>query len=183
MDETEKKRYYFIEYLESLRDANDRGALASLRKGLGKAPGSVPAMYPTVYPHLPPNISKRDEENYFIIASLFATHPDAGGRGNMGDVFRQLMEKTQSGSIENRFVAILNTHREELAVHLRHAVSLAKANSVPVDWNQLLGDIKYWDNDNKYTQKQWARSFWQEQHIQTREEEINSKDTETEYST
>ena len=132
MHKTEKKRYYFVEYLEGLRDANDRGSLASLRRGLGKAPGSVPAVYPAVYPHLPPNISKRDEENYFIIASLFAAYPDAGGSGNMGNVFRQLVEKTGSNSIESRFVAILNTHRDGLADHLRHSVSLAKANSAPV---------------------------------------------------
>ena len=36
----------FIAHLEALRDREERGALAALRRGVGSAPGSVASMYP-----------------------------------------------------------------------------------------------------------------------------------------
>ena len=41
----------YITYLLSLKE--NRGALAALRRGLGRPPGTAPEMYPYVVPWLP----------------------------------------------------------------------------------------------------------------------------------
>src|SRR5690242_10106207 len=54
--------------------AKNLGALAALRRGLGKSPGTVAEMYPYVVQYLPQQASRRVEDAYFLIASLFAWH-------------------------------------------------------------------------------------------------------------
>jgi CRISPR system Cascade subunit CasB len=80
-------------------------------------------------------------------------------RTNFGASFKQL-GSDDSSSVERRFVALLNSHRDDLPNRLRHAVSLLRAPGVPVDWAQLLRDIQSWDHPDRFVQVQWARSFW-----------------------
>ncbi|MCL4554302.1 MAG: type I-E CRISPR-associated protein Cse2/CasB [Actinobacteria bacterium] len=167
----------FIAWLEALvredtqdgaRRPRERAVLAALRRGLGKPPGSVIEMYPYLMPFVGrrspseqgPDPSRRQLEQYSIVASLFASHPTAGGTGNMGTVMAAVREKTGSDSVEKRFVALLNCHRDNLHDHLRHAVSLARANDVPINWPILLRDIRFWDPDDRSVQRRWAKEFW-----------------------
>lgn len=151
----------FIEWLEGFRDSVDgRGVLAKLRRGLSKPPGSDIGMYPYVVPFIAPGDSRWQQECYFSIASLFALHPQSGGRGNMGTVMRQVSAATDSKSVEARFVALLNSHQDDLHRRLRHAVSLAASKDIPVCWKSLLRDVKWWSYESRYVQKKWAREFW-----------------------
>jgi len=150
----------FVQYLERLKKAEDRGTLATLRKGAGKSPGSAIEQYPFVVPWIPKDCSYWKENVYYLIAGLFALHPDSGGKNNLGEVFRTLYQKTKSESIEDRFVALLNSHPEDLPKHLRHAVSLAKSKDIPVDWHQLFNDIERWNASGKWVQKRWAKAYW-----------------------
>jgi CRISPR system Cascade subunit CasB len=161
----------FIAFLHSLREQEDRGALASLRRGLGKPPGSTPETFALVIPRLPEGATKWEEKIYFVIASLFALHPSPEGEGDMGDVFRRIYSKTESESIESRFVAMLRAHKEDLPEHLRHAVALAKSHDVPINWNELIIDLRKWYWTNLTTQQKWARSFWKERSKETEEKE------------
>jgi CRISPR system Cascade subunit CasB len=148
----------------------DRAALAALRRAAGKPPGSVPDAYPAVYRALGEEaLPPWEEEPYFIVASLFALYPEgswpsdaASGARNLGASFARLAERTASGSIEQRFQALLDSHREALVEHLRHAVSLCRAHGVPVDWVELLDDVRHWESDSRRVQRKWARTFWGE---------------------
>lgn len=143
--------------LERLRDANDRAALAKLRRGLGKK-GGTPEMYPYVVPFLPRNDDK-DNEQYFLIASLFAMHPAPASRGfSMGKVFRAMSEG--SSSVEKRFTNLLSVDIGDITGHLRQAVSLAKSKGVAVDYHQLIHDLKHWNRRDRRVQLNWARDFW-----------------------
>ena len=62
--------------------------------------------------------------------------------------------------MEARFVALLNAHPEDLDDHLRHAVSLLKANEQPLDWFRLLEDLLQWDHPDGHVQLKWARDFY-----------------------
>jgi len=180
----------FVEYLQSLSDSENRAALAALRRGAGKPPGTAPEMFPYIVPHtqgLPPSIP----DLYYLIASLYALHPVNTHNGNFGTSFRQLAlhrspqeptqesaqqkettersEKSQATgtpklpeSIERRFVALLRAHRDDLPVHLRHAVSLLASSPepVPVNWAQLLEDLSHWDHPDRFVQRHWADEFW-----------------------
>lgn len=165
----------FIQDLEKLADDKngkkaDRAALAALRRGLGKSPGEVSEIHRYVVPYIN-NLSDsnyKQADCYYLVASLFALHQiswhseeKAAYKSNLGASFAKLQASSDGNeSIEKRFVALLNSHQEDLADHLRHAVSLLKSKEIGIDWLQLLKDLQNWDNDNRYVQRDWARAFW-----------------------
>ncbi len=149
----------FVTYLEGLRD--NRGALAALRRGLAGAPGTVPETYRYVVPWLPEDISRRREEAYFLVASLFAYHSLEGGSGNMGDHYARARAMAQDDTaIERRFTNLLATHPEDLGFCLRQAISFLRSKEIPVNWQQLLKDFVNWGHPERFVQRNWARSFW-----------------------
>ncbi len=165
MPEPSNHSVKFIDYLQRLVLRGDRGALAALRRGLSGKPGTVAETYPYVVPWLPEHRSAGIENAFFLVASLFASHPEhkrapSPGDFNFGDSFAALRAK--SGSVDKRFLALLASPTEDLAEHLRHAVSLLKAHVVPVDYAQLLDDLIRWNWESRSVQRSWARSFWRE---------------------
>ncbi len=64
----------FIRDLEGLAEREDRGALAALRRGLGKQPGAAPEMFPYLAPWTQ-HEHGWGEECMYLVASLFALHP------------------------------------------------------------------------------------------------------------
>ena len=147
--------------------AKNLGALAALRRGLGKPPGTVAEMYPYVVQYLPKQASQRVEDAYFLIAALFAWHQLDWTAGeerkvnrNFGASFRRLALSVDSQSTEKRFVALLDARGEDLPEHLRHAIGLLKSKEIPVDWVQLLEQVSVWDHDNRRVQRAWAGAYW-----------------------
>ncbi len=157
MPETDDWVDRFVGHLEELRDRENRGALAALRRGAGSPPGTIVEMYPEILPWVPNG--KWAEDPAYVVGALFALHPQPGGRGNIGTAFA--MVKEPSESLERRFVALLNSHRDDLPGGLRHAVALLKSKDVPIDWRRLLSDILQWDHESRFVQRKWAREFWQ----------------------
>ncbi len=155
----------FVEYLERARDSNDSGRsrsiLANLRRGLGKEPGEDANLMRYIVPYLPAEAPPWIERSYYLIAPFFALHPEAGGVGDMGTHFAAIRQANQSeDAVERRFTALLNSHEDDLEYHLRQAVSLCKANHIPIQWHQLCRDIQGWGHPNRWVQRNWAKSFW-----------------------
>lgn len=159
----------FVEYLEQLRDRDDRGALAALRRGLGKPAGASVEVLPYVVPWLPQDAQAWEEEPYFTVASLFAAHPKPGGIGTMGTVLGRIAREGGSASVERRFMALLNSHPEDLPERLRHAVALARSRDIPVNWHQLFRDLRGWGHPDRYVQRRWARDFWGQVDVDNRD--------------
>lgn len=165
-------------HLKELARNEDRGALAAMRKGLGKAPGTVPEMFEHVLPFISQGASVAEEDASFLLASLFASYPEGSGEGDMGAVFKRIRQVTGSDSVESRFVALLKCHGDELPDHLRHAVALARSKEFLIDWNQLLYDIQHWEDLDHSVQRRWARSFWETPEHQEIDTDSIAKDSE-----
>lgn len=159
----------FIESLEELVDEQERGALAALRRGLGRDPSEWAPMYPYVVPWLPQHATSwKKEDAYYQIAALFAFWYQGrstvvrNGRipNNLGASLARLANTTNSESVERRFVALLNCHSEDLPDHLRHAVGLLRTEDIPINWERLLRDIQDWDREDRRVQRKWARAYW-----------------------
>lgn len=163
----------FIQYLRDLIEREELAALAALRRGLGKEPGTAPEMFPYLVPFLSHRMQPRDEASYYLVAALFAWHQkdwpsDDSYSSNLGTSLARLrreqaMERgaeapEQGDSTERRFVAMLSSTREDLPYHLRQMVGLLRTKEVPVNWLQLLYDVRFWDD--KRVQKRWASAFW-----------------------
>ena len=67
MTESNETKLPFIAYLETLRDREDRGALASLRRGIGRRPGEAPEVMRYVVPWVPYEASRRQD----FVAKVF----------------------------------------------------------------------------------------------------------------
>lgn len=161
MQQPQSLDHHFVSYLESLAVHENRGALADLRRGLGKGPGEAPEMFPYLAPFTQ-NLSYRRERDFYLLASLFGLHPQSWNgdhAGNIGASLRAIGD--EGGGVERRFVALLNARWADLDDHLRHVISLCAAHDVPIDWNSLLADLRRWDAASRSVQRSWARSFWQ----------------------
>lgn len=151
----------FIRYLQSLKTQNDRAALASLRRGLGQPPGTAADMYRYVEPFLGQEKSTRYKENaFYSVAALFAFHPMSIDFGNMGTHLARTRTDSGADALERRFTALLAAHPDDLPDYLRQAVSFLKSKDVPINWDQLLRDLQNWGHEDRFIQKNWARSFW-----------------------
>ncbi|MBF0566503.1 MAG: type I-E CRISPR-associated protein Cse2/CasB [Nitrospirae bacterium] len=153
-----ERQNQFIGYLLSLakESEEDRGALAELRSGLGKEPGEMARVHKHVVPYLPEK--NYDDRWYYLIATLFGAFSKHGKGYSLGAAFRTL--KGKSDSMEARFIALLNSHPDDLDDHLRHAVSLLKTNERPLDWFRLFEDLLQWDHPDGHVQLKWARDFY-----------------------
>lgn len=152
----------FIRYLQKLADGQERGALASLRRGLGQPPGTVADMYRYVEPFLGQERSAGFKESaFYLVAALFALHPSSTEKGNIGIHMRACdPEGKNSDALERRFTALLAAHPDDLPDYLRQAVSFLKSKDIPINWNQLIWDLQKWNDEDRRIQKEWARSFW-----------------------
>jgi len=158
---SEESIHPFIAFLCRLKDSDDRAALAHLRRGLGKEPGTEPKVFPYIVPWIKEDMPTNERNVYFIAASLFSLHPANAESGNMGTAFRQIqLSSSDSGSIEQRFVHLLNSHPDDLSSRLRHAVGMAKSKNVPVNYSRLLLDLRHWNSDTRWVQQKWAEEFW-----------------------
>lgn len=156
----------FIKHLRSYCEEDNvaRAELAVLRRGASGEDRDLARVYPLVLPHAPRDLEQ--QQAYIDVACLFGLHPtkpsDVGRAVTLAEVMRQLSEK--SDSIEARFVALLQCHRDELLVHLRHAVGLARSNDIPLRWDDILRALLRWDEEpvpgRRTVQQQWAQEFW-----------------------
>lgn len=168
-----KQPYELIHKLESLREADDRATLASLRRGMGQPPGSVLETSRIVE-----RILDEDDREYvrvplYVIAPLFAYHPasESGDRwrSNMGSHFRKLAGEGEEPptNVERRFMALLASEPGDLSDTLRQAISLLKSKDVPVNWLNLFNDVQAWldrrsegEAKRQEVRLRWSRSFW-----------------------
>ncbi len=170
----EHYRERFIQALRELAETNDRRALAVLRRALGKPPGTAVETYPYIVPYLPENANDRQAWPYFVVAPLFARHPQdwppskephrPNYEHSFGASLGLLAARHPEGrpGIERRLLRILAAEREELPDQLRHAITLLAGSQVPVSYLQLLRDLDNWDHSERSVQQRWARAFIQQ---------------------
>jgi CRISPR system Cascade subunit CasB len=157
---SEIKQYPLIDYLEA--HAEDRAMLAALRRGLGQPPGAAPDMFPFVVPF----VQKWNEDELYLVASLFGLHPLSTTTGNMGTHIKDFSRAKNFAKVEDddastrRFVQLLRYSREAIDTPLRQQINLLKSQSVPVNWHQLLYDMQYWGHEDYFVQRKWASAFW-----------------------
>ena len=158
----------YVGHLLELAERDDRAALAALRHSLQEPRGFAMSACPYVVPFLGGNPGIALERAFFLVGALFALHPEHRAGVSLGDAFRQLNETTAEGkrgadnpSLRSRFVALLDAHQDDVAEHLRHAVSLARAHAIALDWVRLCRDLRGWGAEDRWVQRRLASDFWE----------------------
>lgn len=171
-----------VAWLLELARREDRGRLAALRRGLLLEPHQFYELYRVVPAPFLEGIGRAETERRLMIATLFASHPCsftpeqlAERPRNLGESLRELARHQRTpGDAENelpeplkrRMDAVLAAREEDLFDHLRHLIRLLKSKEIPVDWDQLLRDLRRWSLEERPVQWWWSRSFYvgQKQH-------------------
>ncbi|MCX6566617.1 MAG: type I-E CRISPR-associated protein Cse2/CasB [Candidatus Aminicenantes bacterium] len=139
---------------------DDRGLMANLRCFLteSRKQRSWPALNRL-------GVDIKDEVTG-LIAGLYATHPEECSTGNCGTTWRSIGQRygaTQGGDnkltpTERRFQQLLAAEKgKELHGRIIRMVLMAKSQGVPVNYEQLEKDLRYW---NDRTMIEWASAFW-----------------------
>ncbi|MCR4392389.1 MAG: type I-E CRISPR-associated protein Cse2/CasB [Candidatus Acetothermia bacterium] len=149
----------FLDWLERLkREKAWTAARAALRRSLAFPPGAYPKAMPYVEPFVKEEGWRR--EAHYLVAALYALK-DGDHRGGH-TLARALREKAQDpGSVELRFLALLDADRDQIAFRLRQAVGLLKGG---LDFARLLDDLLGWfASPERRVQVRWAREFYGEE--------------------
>jgi CRISPR system Cascade subunit CasB len=150
----------FIAWLEDL-NAKDTKARAVLKRSLSFEPGTFPAAYPYVEPFVKDSGDGWNREVHYLVAALWAMHWREGRCGNamtIGEACATYSRLSGSSSIERRFISLLDADRDQLPYRLRQMVAVLKDQ--PIDFDALLKDLKFWNDEKKGKQNCWARDFY-----------------------
>ena len=169
--DTQSKEEAYIERLEKV----GTGELARLRRGCGErdpVEGRCPWLISYIH-------GVASEPVAFLVASLLAQYKTSeirAGRhridGNFGATWRRAIAGRDSESLRRRFHIVLDASYEprtgdgDLPYRLRQMVRLAAATGVGVNWPLLLKHLRSWNSPSKWVQKDWARSFFSNEHIE-----------------
>jgi CRISPR system Cascade subunit CasB len=143
----------FIQRLYDLAEHDNRAALAELRRSFATPLSAMPY----VVPFLRADATRREEDALVLVAGLFALHPS---KGTLSLARALAIVARTSDSVALRFRALLDADIEDLAHHLRHAVTLVRSHELAVDFDDLLNTVRWWDGEDKNRQRAWARDFW-----------------------
>lgn len=149
----------FINYLNKLKEQKVWTRVrAALRRSLAFEPGAYPAAFPFVEPWVAEQEGWRREVVY-LVAGLYALKDGAHvDQRSLAQALREAMEARGSGSIEKRFLALLDADRDQIPHRLRQAVGLVEGG---LDFVKLLRDLRYWfDDPRRHVQSRWARDFY-----------------------
>jgi CRISPR system Cascade subunit CasB len=159
----------FVGRLETLthRDA-PRADLARLRRCAGRSLAECPEVFGLFYRLLPYPVrgDDREEERYFLVATLFALDPrlssarDFGASMRAVAVSRGAARKELDEGVSRRMAVLLDAPGDDLAFRLRQVVALAASADMGINWRSLLSDLLWWDHPNRRVQRAWARSYF-----------------------
>jgi CRISPR type I-E-associated protein CasB/Cse2 len=136
-----------------------RAELARLRQGLGQPSVKTLTRLGWLFAGVPNWEGAVDDA--VLVAGLFAAHSGAGGSGSLGKAMRRYRDLTGAEeSTDKRFAYLVDSEAEELPERLRHIVKLLKYKDIPVDFRQLLEDIRGWNWESRSVQWQWSREYW-----------------------
>jgi CRISPR type I-E-associated protein CasB/Cse2 len=151
----------------------DPGALAALRRGVGRSLEESPDSWPYVIDVV--GTQRWREPAAHLTLSLFALHQQSQSQGAMnlqgwrlGRACRVLGQRrgTSGASeqgIERRFRAALASETPEaLGVHLRGLVTLLRGAGIPLDYTLLYRDLCawLWSNRRDRVCLSWARDYF-----------------------
>jgi CRISPR system Cascade subunit CasB len=176
----------FIHHLQTLK-MQDRGALATLRHSLAFEPGTYAKAFSHVERFAGETVHERDARRLalYAVAGLFARHPEHVENKSFSAAFGELMRRRESGSIEQRFIALLDADTDNIVDYLRQAVTLLASDNIGCDYARLLDDLSSWMHPIKSEKRdrlrqRWARDFYRAMQAAQTNEVQTSPETTTE---
>lgn len=170
-------------------DRSGNAMLASLRRGVGKAPGELPELFGIVLPELPEEFispdgtATKEEWAGYIALTLYALHRQGGNtekdpahtkeKVSVGRALKLLSDRQQEGkqdvnaekrALQKMQMLITSKDMNELSYHLRGVVQLLKREGIALNYITLAEDLyDFQDADSKNcVSLRWGRDFYRE---------------------
>jgi len=161
---------WLLERLRKYKD--DRGMMANLRCIL------VDNKKHRAWPILNRLGVAIDNDDLAYVAGLFATHPEEMTSGNFGATCKTIevrrgdkrSDDNKLTPTERRFQHLLSAEKgDELKSRVLRMVLMAKSQGVPVNYEKLETDLKFWSDRTK---NEWATAFWTQGMVSSKEVDI-----------
>ncbi len=149
---------WFLERLRRYKE--NRGMMANLRCIL------VDNKKHRAWPALNRLGIKTNDDISAYVTGLYAAHPEEAATGNFGATCKRIEQqrddiRSDDGKLtptERRFQHLLAAEGwEERRKRVLRMVLMAKSQGVPVNYEKLATDLRYW---NDRTKTAWAMAFW-----------------------
>lgn len=147
----------FVHFLLKLAAGRDRKPLAVLKRSLAFPPGTYWPAFPYVEPFVEPEDGWPREAHY-VVAGLFAKYPIQIDSRALPRVLGEEHRSNPRSSLEARFLALLDSDRDQLVDRLRRTVVLVAGDGL--DWTTLLADLQRWFHPDRFVQRRWALEFY-----------------------
>jgi CRISPR system Cascade subunit CasB len=169
----------FIQQILVFIKNKDLGKLAELRGVVRGTNADYLRATKHVAPYLGDTSNKHKDDCFYVVGGLFAYHPDHNQEEHytLGKAFGKL--RGESGSMDQRFMALLATSSDALAKPLFQTISLLKTKGISVNYLRLLDDLCHWHHDENRIQKRWARDYFRSSN-NTNDTSDDSDNTENE---
>jgi CRISPR system Cascade subunit CasB len=148
---------------------NDPAGLAALRRGLGRPSKDAPDVWPWTIP-LTGDRGVGYENAVHHALTLYAAHQQGQSATmhqpgiSLGDACAQLAGRHHSREpIERRFTAVATADSvDDLAAHLRGLVTLLRGHGLPLDYERLVADLRWWADapHRSRVRHRWGRDFY-----------------------
>ncbi|MFJ9468685.1 type I-E CRISPR-associated protein Cse2/CasB [Streptomyces caniferus] len=143
--------------------------LAALRSGLGQPAGTVPALWPFYTSHTDGQVTPELEAEHAAL-SLYGLHQQSQAhpmhkRGvGLGAALRDLRhdDRFSTEAVDRRVAAAVNTTSVPTLVYrLRGLITQLRSVKVPLDYDQLLQDIKNWHypESRRRVRRTWGLAY------------------------
>lgn len=146
----------FVGALERL----DAAGRARLKRNAGNSLAEARDVQRVFFQALPYDVPEREYDDFFLVATLFPLAESRTDQSSLGATMRRIRQNRESGSLDRRFQALLDSNREQLPFRLRQAVRLANASDQSIDWGQLLSDVLAWELEGRPVQLRWAKHYF-----------------------
>lgn len=157
MEDTSQLIAQFVDRLSEL----SKGERACLRRCAGKvlkeADGQAVL---TFYRCLPYNVPVWQESRWFAAGCLACLWDDAGTMPIEGCFARM---RKESDTIEGRISALLDMQWDEegfLLSKIARLLKMARQKGFDIDCGILLNDLIYWNSENQFVQRKWAKAIY-----------------------
>jgi len=153
----------FIQWLEDRNDKDTR-VRAVLKRSLAFDPGRFVPAYPYVEPFLKDEDNSWRREVFYLVAGLWAAQwkeeRSSAAPMSLGKACAAHQKASGSTNTERRFIALLDADSSQLPNRLRQMIALLRDQ--PIDFEALLKDLLFWNDDQRHTQNTWARDFYRD---------------------
>src|SRR6266545_5885419 len=146
----------------------DPGGRARLKRNAGRVLAEARDIHRAFFQALPYDVNERQQEDYFLVATLFPLVPHSPQAGSLGETLRQVRRLRAApsdgrlNSFDRRFQTLIDSDREQLPFRLRQAVRLVATHreGVALNWERLLLDVLGWERLDRGVQLRWARAYF-----------------------